>query len=89
MQASASYRQNLSVYLRRVAAGETIEVTDRGEPVAVLAPLPHLRDPVARLVADGRAVPADGDLLDLGPPLRVPLDQPLSKVLEDLRDDEA
>ena len=33
-------RQNLSVYLERIALGETLEVTDRGQPVAILAPLP-------------------------------------------------
>ena len=27
--------------LRRVEAGETIEITDRGRPVAILAPLPN------------------------------------------------
>ena len=32
-------RQNLSVHLARVIAGETLEVTDRGHSVAVLAPL--------------------------------------------------
>ena len=31
-------RQNLSVYLRRVKAGETLEVKERGHRVAVLAP---------------------------------------------------
>jgi prevent-host-death family protein len=29
-------RQNLSVYLRRVRRGESLEVTERGQPVAVL-----------------------------------------------------
>ena len=33
-------RQNASELLRRVERGETIEITDRGRPVAVLAPLP-------------------------------------------------
>ncbi len=33
-------RQRASELLRRVAAGETIEVTDRGRPVALLSPLP-------------------------------------------------
>lgn len=32
-------RQNLSVYLRRVATGERFVVTDRREPVAELVPL--------------------------------------------------
>jgi prevent-host-death family protein len=30
--------QNLSVYLRRVRKGETLEVTERGNPVAILTP---------------------------------------------------
>ncbi len=34
-------RQRASEYLRRVAAGETIEVTDRGRPVALLTPIPE------------------------------------------------
>jgi prevent-host-death family protein len=34
-------RQRASELLRRVAAGETIEVTDRGRPVALLAPIPQ------------------------------------------------
>ena len=47
-------RQNLSVYLRRVTGdGETLEVTERGVPVAVLAPLPNLEDPIAVLAARG------------------------------------
>ena len=31
-------RQNLSVYLKRVRAGESLEVTEHGHPIAVLAP---------------------------------------------------
>ena len=38
-------RQNLSVYLARIARGETLEVTDRGQPVAILAPLATARSP--------------------------------------------
>ena len=35
-------RQDASTWVRRAAAGETIEVTDRGRPVAQLGPLvPH------------------------------------------------
>jgi prevent-host-death family protein len=33
-------KQRLSRYLARVARGETIRVTDRGVPKAILAPLP-------------------------------------------------
>ena len=80
-------RQNLSTYLRRVARGEAFEVTDRGTPVALLAPLAQRGDPLSRLVADGRAIPADADLLELGSPLRVRLEKPLSEVLDELRDE--
>ena len=61
-------RQNLSVYLRRVVAGETLEVTERNRPVAILAPLPEASTPLGRLVAVGRARAPVGDLLDLGAP---------------------
>lgn len=33
-------KQNLSAYLERAARGETIRVTDRGVPKAVLGPVP-------------------------------------------------
>jgi prevent-host-death family protein len=65
-------RQNLSVYLRRVAAGETLRVTERGRPVAVLSPLPGHGTVRDRLIAEGRLLPGNGDLLDLPSPLRLP-----------------
>lgn len=61
-------RQNLSVYLRRVKAGETLEVKERGRRVAVLAPTGARSTVLDGLIAAGRATPASGDLLDLGPP---------------------
>lgn len=61
-------RQNLSVYLRRVQAGEALEVTDRGRPVAMLVPLTKPSTVLERLVAAGRASPRRGDLVDLGSP---------------------
>lgn len=52
-------RRHASRYLDRVKAGESIEVTERGTPVAVLVPI--ARDEVReRLVQDGRLVPACG-----------------------------
>ncbi len=80
-------RQNLSVYLRRTLAGETLEVTDRGRPVALLTPIPERADPIARLAADGRITPARRLLEERGPPLEVELKRPLSDVLEELRED--
>jgi prevent-host-death family protein len=70
-------RQNLSVYLRRVAAGESFEVTERGRRVAVLGPPPEESTPLGRLVSSGRAGRPDGDLLELGPP-RTQQDPPSS-----------
>jgi prevent-host-death family protein len=44
-------RQQASRYLRRVAAGESFQITERGRPVAVLTPtMDALRDGVRALV---------------------------------------
>lgn len=64
-------RQRASELLRRVEAGETIEVTDRGRPVAMLAPLPA-GEPLERLRAAGDVVPSAGNLDDLPKPLPLP-----------------
>jgi prevent-host-death family protein len=81
-------RQRASELLRRVEAGETIEITDRGRPVAVLAPLPN-QGPIERLRATGDLEPAPSDLKDLPEPLPLApgLEAP-SSVLERLRSDE-
>lgn len=81
-------RQRASELLRRVEAGETIEITDRGRPVAVLAPLPN-QGPIEHLRATGDLEPAGADLSDLAEPLRLgPGQEPPSRVLERLRRDE-
>lgn len=79
-------RQNLSVHLRRVARGETLEVTEHGHPVAILAPLPHEQSVLDRLHAAGLLIPAKGDLLALGKP-RGPKSRRGSKALEEMRAD--
>ena len=61
-------RQRASELLRRVEQGETIEVTDRGRPVAILSPPPR-GTPLDRLRAVGDVEPAKGDLDDLPEPL--------------------
>lgn len=55
-------RQNASRYLGRVARGESIEVTDRGRPVARLVPI--AADEWSELIASGRVSPPveDGDI---------------------------
>jgi prevent-host-death family protein len=81
-------RQRASELLRRVEAGETIEITDRGRPVAVLAPLPDQR-PIERLRATGDLVPAGADMRDLPEPLPLAAGQESpSSVLDRLRRDE-
>ena len=82
-------RQNLSVYLRRIRAGEAFEVTDRGRPVALLSPLPAERSARDRLVVEGRLVPARGRLADLAAPPEVPTRIPVSEALRLEREERA
>ncbi len=56
-------RDKLTAMIRRVRAGESIEITHDGEPVALLSPLPS--DRVARLAAEGD--------VSVGRPLSEPL----------------
>jgi prevent-host-death family protein len=83
-------RQNLSVYLARIAKGETLEVTDRGVPVALLMPLPPASTLVQKLVASGRATAGVRDGADLpAVSSRIPrgLSARLQVALQDLRED--
>jgi prevent-host-death family protein len=81
-------RQNLSVYLRRVKRGEAIAVTERGVAVARLEPIVDAVDPLARLQAKGLVIRRGrGSLADLPAPPRVALERPLSRVLDDLREE--
>ncbi len=76
-------RQHASRWLARVAAGESFEVTDRGQPVAWLVPTG--RSTRERLMASGQLAPAAGDLLEIRPLRNKP---PLSSSLEELRAEE-
>lgn len=49
--------QNTSQVLARVSGGETVEITDRGRPIARLVPVGDDRSTLAKLVAAGRATP--------------------------------
>ncbi|MBV9593397.1 MAG: type II toxin-antitoxin system prevent-host-death family antitoxin [Actinobacteria bacterium] len=81
-------RQRASELLRRVEQGETIEVTDRGRPVAVLAPIPD-RGSLAELRAMGQLEPPSADIADIADPLPIPAAGPsASEVLAALRRDE-
>lgn len=80
-------RQNASVYLERVKDGESIEITERGVPIAVLSPAPGL-SLIDRLIAEGKATPGTGNLAEW---LR---DNPptgpagISAVLQQMRDED-
>ena len=83
-------KQNASAVIRRVAAGESLEVTDRGRPVARLVPL-ESRSRLQELVASGRATAplADDRTHLLAPPLPARPGAPsLSEILERMRADE-
>lgn len=80
-------RQNLSRYLRLVAEGERFEVTEHNLPVAVLGPLPGHSSPLARLIAEGRIVPARLDLTELGPPPEQPREMTISEALAAQREE--
>jgi prevent-host-death family protein len=78
-------RDNLTAVVRRVRAGETVEVTHDGEPVAVLAPMGRCR--LEELVASGQATAPIR-------PLTLPLTRypntsgrPTQEILDDLRSD--
>lgn len=59
-------RQHADAVLKRVQMGESLEVTDRGRPIALLLPVDESRA-LRRLRRAGRVVRARGDLLELEP----------------------
>ena len=81
-------RQNASKYLARVAGGESLEVTDRGRPVARLVPVPDKpRSRYDEMVAAGHVIPAEpgSSLLD-EPPVDYGINA--SEILAKMREDE-
>jgi prevent-host-death family protein len=81
-------RQNLSVYLRRVKDGETLEVTERGQPVAELRPRsPAPLSRIDQMIAEGRITPATVRPRDIPPPQVIP-GRPLSEILQEMRDED-
>ena len=62
-------RQNASEHLRLVQKGESIEITDRGRPIAMLVPMTPGTSQLDVLERQGRLSSEAGDLLELGAPL--------------------
>lgn len=77
-------KQNASRVLARVKAGETLEVTERGRPVARLIPVEHAND-YDHLVEAGEILPGTQDVLATRP-VRLPRGVRLSDDLAALRD---
>jgi prevent-host-death family protein len=78
-------RQNASRYLEDVAAGESIEITDRGHPVARLVPITG--DPWQDLINAGEVIAAARAVtVDDIEPAAYP--HSASEALERLRSDE-
>jgi hypothetical protein len=77
-------RHNLRVPLRRVRRGAARLVPEHGRPGAAPPPLPGTFRRAARGSAPRRGV---GNLAELPPPAMVPLDRPLTDVLEELGED--
>jgi prevent-host-death family protein len=80
-------RQRASELLRMVEGGETIQITDRGRPVALLTPLPQ-GSPLELLRAGGELEQATADLDDLPAPLPSSASELPSAILARLRRDE-
>jgi prevent-host-death family protein len=84
-------RQNLSVYLERVKNGETLEVTEHGQPIAQLGPRPT--KPVSlidQMIADGRITPATVDHRTIPSPPSIPdpSGKSLTQILLEMRAEE-
>lgn len=82
-------RQNASRYLRRVAAGESFTVTERGRPVAQLVP-PAPGNVLDAMTARGELLPPEHPTGALSGRLPEPLDLGFSasEELQRLRDEE-
>ncbi len=78
-------RREASAILRRVSAGETVEVTDRGRPVALM--VRTMPNGLARLESEGMLRRADGDLLGITPVRPEPGTAPPSQLVSEGRAD--
>lgn len=78
-------RQNASRYLALVKAGETVEVTERGELVALLVSPRRSQTARDRLVAAGRLIPASARTgrLRSSRPVPIPAGEPSNQELLD------
>ena len=76
-------KQHLSEYLERAARGETIRVTDRGQPKATLGPVPGVGR-VATGIAEGWI--REGERVEPTPVQRANAERQIADVLAEDRD---
>ncbi len=76
-------QKNARALIRRSIAGETVELTEHGRPVARIVGR-RAGSVLDQMIADGRATGSSGDLLELKP-LPPPTGRMLSKVLAEMR----
>jgi prevent-host-death family protein len=76
-------KQNASAVVAQAAAGETVTITDRGRPVALMTPIPESR--LEAKIRRGDARPARHRLADLPAP---DIGPSLSDALAAMRDDQ-
>ena len=85
-------KDHASALIRRVVAGETIQITDRGRAVARIVPLREDQGWWDRMVDEGRLIPARRDLIQVlqeNPPAPLlPGERSPFEVLMELRADE-
>jgi prevent-host-death family protein len=82
-------RQNASHYLRMVRDGESIEITDRGEPIAMITPIRKNETSRERLIREGRLIPAEDPTRgfdDIVPVKRRPGEPSLSQLIIEERE---
>jgi prevent-host-death family protein len=80
-------RHDLRAILDRVWEGESLEITDRGRPVARLVPLPGRETRLERLIADGAVTEARRPLHPLPRPIEVA--NPVTTISEALEEQRA
>jgi prevent-host-death family protein len=81
--------QQTSQIIDRVRAGESMEITDRGVPVAEIRPIEGSRSVLARLMAEGRLNPPTVDpALVLSLPMTPTDDVNVAELLAADRDEE-
>jgi prevent-host-death family protein len=58
-------RQNASLWVAKAKAGRTIQITDRGRPVARLVPLTPIDQARDKLIAEDQLIPASAPRVPL------------------------